>query len=66
MLIASLLGQTMHLAPVDSLLFRDVISGEPIAFKTDQSGRVTHMLDRHGADGSHGKTLAASRRLAST
>jgi hypothetical protein len=42
MLKANLLGQTMTLVPVDSLLFRDINTGEPIAFKTDANGRVTH------------------------
>ena len=42
MLTASLLGQTMHLAPVDSLLFRDVLTGQPVAFKADKDGRITH------------------------
>jgi hypothetical protein len=31
-----------HLLPVDSLLFRDEVSGSLVAFRTDQSGRVTH------------------------
>jgi CubicO group peptidase (beta-lactamase class C family) len=31
-----------HLVPVDSLLFRDEVNGSLVAFRTDQSGRVTH------------------------
>jgi CubicO group peptidase (beta-lactamase class C family) len=42
MLTASLLGQQLHLMPVDSLLFRDVVSGEPVAFRADKSGHITH------------------------
>lgn len=38
---ASLLGQSMRLVPVDSLLFRDVNSGEPVAFRAE-GGRITH------------------------
>ena len=42
MLTANLLGQQLRLAPVDSLLFRDVVSGEPVAFRADASGHITH------------------------
>jgi CubicO group peptidase (beta-lactamase class C family) len=42
MLVANVAGQTMHLAPVDSLLFRDVLSNEPIAFRADKDGHITH------------------------
>ena len=41
-LTASALGQPMRLAPVDSLLFRDITSGETVAFKADEDGRITH------------------------
>ena len=41
LLTANVMGQTMRLAPVDSLLFRDVLSGEPIAFRAE-GGRITH------------------------
>ncbi len=41
-LTATLLGQTMHLVPVDSLLFRDVLTYEPVAFRADKDGRITH------------------------
>ena len=41
-LAASVLGQTMHLVPVDSLLFRDVLTYEPVAFRADKDGRITH------------------------
>jgi CubicO group peptidase (beta-lactamase class C family) len=33
---------TMRLEPVDSLLFRDVRTGELVAFRADESGRMTH------------------------
>ena len=39
---ASMMGQSMRLMPVDSLLFRDVTSGEPVAFRADGDGRITH------------------------
>jgi CubicO group peptidase (beta-lactamase class C family) len=42
MLTANLLGQQMQFAPVDSLLFRDVVSGEPLAFRADAGGHITH------------------------
>jgi hypothetical protein len=41
-LTASVVGQTMRLVPVDSLLFRDVTSGEPVAFRATPDGRITH------------------------
>jgi CubicO group peptidase (beta-lactamase class C family) len=41
-LTANLMGQTMRLVPIDSLLFRDVTSGEPIAFRADAKGNITH------------------------
>jgi CubicO group peptidase (beta-lactamase class C family) len=41
-LTANALGQPMRLAPVDSLLFRDITSGETVAFKADEDGRITH------------------------
>ena len=42
MLTANLMGQQMRLAPVDSLLFRDINSGEPVAFRAGEGGRITH------------------------
>ena len=42
MLTANMMGQSMRLVPVDSLLFRDVTSGEPVAFRADGDGRITH------------------------
>ena len=42
MLTASLMGQTLRLVPVDSLLFRDVNTGEPVAFRAGDGGRITH------------------------
>jgi len=42
MLTANVVGQQMRLVPVDSLLFRDVLSGESVAFRADPSGRITH------------------------
>jgi hypothetical protein len=41
MLTASIAGQTWRLAPVDSLLFRDINTGEPVAFK-QENGKITH------------------------
>jgi len=41
-LTASLMGQTMHLVPVDSLLFRDALTYEPVSFRADKDGRITH------------------------
>jgi CubicO group peptidase (beta-lactamase class C family) len=41
-LTATVAGETMRLVPVDSLLFRDVTSGEPVAFRADGNGRITH------------------------
>ena len=41
-LVADLGRQTLHLVPVDSLLFRDVLTNEPVAFKADANGRITH------------------------
>ena len=42
MLTANLLGQQMRLVPVDSLLFRDITSREPVAFRADPNGHITH------------------------
>jgi CubicO group peptidase (beta-lactamase class C family) len=41
MLSANLLGEQMRLVPVDSLVFRDINSGETVAFRSD-GGRITH------------------------
>ena len=41
MLSASVAGQTWRLVPVDSLLFRDINTGEPVAFK-EEGGKITH------------------------
>jgi hypothetical protein len=41
-LTANLLGQQARLVPVDSLLFRDVTSGELVAFRADANGHITH------------------------
>jgi CubicO group peptidase (beta-lactamase class C family) len=43
-LVANVLGQTWRLVPVDSLLFRDVTTGEPVAFQADKDGHITHMF----------------------
>ena len=40
-LSANVVGQTWRLVPVDSLLFRDVNTGEPVAFK-EENGKITH------------------------
>jgi hypothetical protein len=42
MLTANLMGQTLHLMPVDSTLFRDVNTGEPVAFHAGPDGRIAH------------------------
>ena len=42
LLTANLLGQQLRLGPVDSLLFRDITSGEPVAFRADARGHITH------------------------
>jgi len=44
MLTANLMGQTLHLVPVDSTstLFRDVNTGEPVAFHAGEGGRIEH------------------------
>ena len=41
-LTANLMGQPMRLVPIDSLLFRDVTTGEPVAFRADANGNITH------------------------
>jgi CubicO group peptidase (beta-lactamase class C family) len=41
LLMKSPLGN-MRLDPVDSLLYQDRVSGHLVAFKTDESGKVTH------------------------
>jgi CubicO group peptidase (beta-lactamase class C family) len=41
MLTANIAGQTWRLTPVDSLLFRDINTGEPVAFK-QENGKITH------------------------
>jgi hypothetical protein len=41
MLTANVAGQTWRLVPVDSLLFREINTGEPVAFK-EENGKITH------------------------
>ena len=41
MLSVNLMGDQMRLVPVDSLLFRDITSGETVAFRAD-GDRITH------------------------
>jgi CubicO group peptidase (beta-lactamase class C family) len=41
-LTATIAGQTLRLVPVDSSLFRDVNSGEPVVFRAGEGGRITH------------------------
>ena len=44
MLTANLMGQTLHLMPVDSTMFRDVNSGESVVFHAGEGGRIAHMF----------------------
>jgi CubicO group peptidase (beta-lactamase class C family) len=41
MLTLNVAGQTMRLVPVDSLLFRDITTGESVAFR-QEDGKITH------------------------